>query len=528
MDGVIQVLNGQDATVLSDNQGFPGAHEGERTHTDQHCALWMFAGTATVRVHDADLRTRDLDIAVGECLVVPFGVPYELTVHPGGLLVPVLLPGHSLGDLAEPVAVPVDPAWNTWILHHFAMWVSPMRTPDYTGGEVVAGLGHRDEIREPATPVTSPAALVASGIRRNPADSRHLREVACAVGVSAQTLRRIFLRETGLTPGAWRTAVRLHAAQEYLAAGYAVEWVAHQVGFGSSHGFIRAFAERFGVTPARWARDRDSGEGRSERVLEAQRTEHFTAVLADRTSASAPPPPIPATLAVRRTYDGHSVMLWMYRGTARVSVDDRGLHLSEGDAVWMPAGHSHEVVVDAGSVALPMSFPVDLVEVDVADVVVTRVPKRLTGFMLHSVISNITLLRPEDYDPLEVLGVFGDLLERRRAMVEASLSMPTTPSALEIARGTLDDLASDRSAATWAEQVGVSARTVNRWFRDETGRAFARWRTVARMQRATELMDRGLAPSMVARRVGYAHLSAFSRDFREHVGMSPREYVGEG
>lgn len=512
---------------MSDKRGFPGAHEDERTHDDQHCALWVFAGTANVHVHDVELH-----VAVGKCLVVPRGVPYELTVHAGGLVVPVLLPGHALSGLPDgPVTVPVDPEWNTWVLHHFAAWVSPMRTPDYTGGEMVADLGRLGEVHEPATPTTFPADRVAGSIRRNPADPRGVREVASAVGVSAQTLRRIFLRETGLAPGAWRTAVRLHAAREFLAAGYAVEWVAHQVGFASSHGFIRAFAERFGATPARWAREQDSGEGRSERVLEAQRTEHFAAVLAGRRSATAPvtpPPPIPATLAVRRTYHANSVMLWVYRGTARVSVDDRDLHLSEGDAVWMPAGHSHEVAVSEGSVALPMSFPVDLVEVDVSDVVVTRVPKRLTRYMLHNAVSNITKLRPVDYDPLEVLGVFGDLLGRRRAMVEAAVSMPVTPAALAIARGTLDDLASDRSAAVWAEQVGVSARTVNRWFRDETGRAYARWRTVARMQRATELMDRGLAPSAAARRVGYVHLSAFSRDFRNQVGMSPREYVGEG
>jgi AraC-like DNA-binding protein/quercetin dioxygenase-like cupin family protein len=513
------VLNDQD------DPGFPGAYEAERSHADQHSALWMFAGTATVRVRGADLR-----IEVGQCLVVPSGVPYELTVHPGGLLVPVLLPGHTLGELGDaPVTVPVDPSWNTWVLHHFAAWVSPMRTPDYTGGEMVADLGRRDEVHEPAGPATFPADLVAANIRRNPADNRGLREVASAVGVSAQTLRRIFLRETGLTPGAWRTAVRLHAAQEYLAAGYAVEWTAHQVGFGSSHGFIRAFAERFGITPARWARGQDSGEGRSERVLEAQRTERFASALAGRVAASGTgaPPPIPATLAVRRTYHGHSVMLWMYRGTARVSIDDRDLHLSEGDAVWMPDGHSHEVAVDADSVALPMAILSDQFPVGISDVVVTRVPKRLTRYMLHNVISNITGLKPTDHDPLEVLGVFGDLLERRRAMIEASVTMPTTPAALEIARATLDDLASERSASQWAERIGVSARTVNRWFRDETGRAFARWRTVARMQRATELMDHGRAPSAAARRVGYVHLSAFSRDFREHVGMSPREYVGE-
>jgi AraC-like DNA-binding protein len=43
-----------------------------------------------------------------------------------------------------------------------------------------------------------------------------------------------------------------------------------------------------------------------------------------------------------------------------------------------------------------------------------------------------------------------------------------------------------------------------------------------RMQVATELLrDRGLAPSEVARRVGYGSVAAFSRAYKRNVGMAP-------
>lgn len=500
--------------------GFPGAHEAERTHATQHCALWVYTGTATVRSPGGVV-----EFGSGECLVVPAGVPYEITVHVGSLVIPVLIPEWAVADLSAPVVIAVDASWNAWILHHFAAWVSPMRSPGYTGDELLAELDRRDDQPEaPVCPTSSLAGGIARHLWRFPADPRLLRDLASAVGISVQSLRRAFLKETGMTPGAWRTAMRLHAAREYLLAGYPVSWAADRVGFASSHGFIRAFSDRFGQTPACWAQGHNAvGDG--ERASEERRTTRFADALTGGTSTARTAPPIPASVAARRTYRDTHVVLWMYRGTARVSVDDRHIELSDGDAVWMPAGHSHEVMVDDGAVALPMAFPADLLDVRGDDVVVTRVPSTWQAFMLHNVVSSVTLLRPEGYDPAEVLEVFGGLVQRRRDIEDAALMMPVTPAARLIAQKTLDDLAGRTTTPQWAEDVGVSSRTVNRWFREETGRGYGRWRRIARVRRAMELLDQGVAPSATARRVGYTHLSAFSRDFREEAGMSPREFV---
>lgn len=514
VDENIQMLDEKSAP------GFPGAHEAERTHATQHCALWVFAGTASVWSDGAAV-----EFGSGECLLVPAGVPYEITVHVGGLVIPILVPGRVITGLSSPVVIAVDPSWNTWILHHFAAWVSPMRSPGYTGDEVLTELDRSSGLPEaPDLPATSAAYDIARHLRRFPTDARPLRDLASEAGVSTQSLRRAFLDETGMTPGVWRTATRLHTAREYLLAGYPVAWTADQVGFASAHGFIRAFSDRFGQTPARWARGKTAA-GDGERALEARRTTCLAESLRRGSSAVRSVPSVPASVAARRTYRDTHVVLWMYRGTARVSVDDRSIELSEGDAVWMPAGHSHEVTVDDGAVALPMPFSADLLDVRGDDVVVTRVPARWTQFMLHNVISSVTLLRPEGYDPTEMLQVFGGLVKRRRDIEDAALMMPGTPAARLIARKTLDDLADRTTTTQWAEGVGVSARTVNRWFREETGRGYGRWRRTARVRRAMELLDQGVAPSVTARRVGYTHLSAFSRDFGEEVGMSPREFV---
>jgi len=72
--------------------------------------------------------------------------------------------------------------------------------------------------------------------------------------VSAKTIARAFLAETGSTFRDWRVHARLHAAAGFLVRGVAVAEVADRVGYATASGFIAAFAERFGATPARYAR----------------------------------------------------------------------------------------------------------------------------------------------------------------------------------------------------------------------------------------------------------------------------------
>jgi AraC-like DNA-binding protein/mannose-6-phosphate isomerase-like protein (cupin superfamily) len=490
--------------------------------------LWCLIGNATITAGDLNAR-----IVPGQCVQVPPSIPRRIDVCAGGIVVPVKIPATDLADSAdlvdpgEPQVHDLGTGWNTWILHHFAAWISPMRTVDYSGDQLIADIdGRTNAPTLPCSPTESGAQAVASTLIRNPWDNRDVGQLADAAGVSVRTLQRTFLRETGVPLDEWRRVHRLAASREYLLAGYPVEWTAHQVGFGTSHGFIRSFGRRYGITPAAWAQRAVAVGGGDltggERVAEVRRTSRLVGALAASESGEAPP--IPATLAPRRTYADSSVILWMYRGTARVTIDDEDFHLSPGDAIWMPVRHAHEVEVSEGSVALPLTFREDETEVGLDDVVVARVPAALTNYMLHHVVANLTKLVPEGYDRLEVLGVFGEYLHRRREM---TFSMPESPTAVRIARSVLDELRDVRSADEWGRRFDVSGSTVNRWFREETGRGFVRWRTLARIQRATELLDRGLPPVSVARRVGYRHLSGFSRDFRNHLGMTPREYAGK-
>lgn len=86
-----------------------------------------------------------------------------------------------------------------------------------------------------------------------PADPRNLATLAGQAGLSVRSATRGFLRETGLTPGDWRTQRRMLAAVELLTQGQPVTNVALDVGYADTSSFIAIFRRAFGATPARWA-----------------------------------------------------------------------------------------------------------------------------------------------------------------------------------------------------------------------------------------------------------------------------------
>jgi len=118
-----------------------------------------------------------------------------------------------------------------------------------------------DELRRlPSVPLDLPQPTeprlqrVTEALLADPADGRSLAAWARQAGASPRTLARLFLRETGLSFGAWRQRARLLQAVARLAAGQAVTAVALDVGYDSPSAFIAAFRRTFGTTPRRYLR----------------------------------------------------------------------------------------------------------------------------------------------------------------------------------------------------------------------------------------------------------------------------------
>lgn len=90
----------------------------------------------------------------------------------------------------------------------------------------------------------------AKSLLANPAQS--LPVVANENAASLRTLQRIFLIETGLSLGRWRSQARLFSSLPLLGEGRRVTEVSLDIGFESLSAFISAFRKFFGVTPGKY------------------------------------------------------------------------------------------------------------------------------------------------------------------------------------------------------------------------------------------------------------------------------------
>ncbi|HYM72416.1 MAG TPA: helix-turn-helix transcriptional regulator [Stellaceae bacterium] len=116
-----------------------------------------------------------------------------------------------------------------------------------------------DEVRAvPALPLHLPRPHDARLVRLceelavAPASRRNLAAWSAAVGSSPRNLARLFLRETGMSFGAWRRRALLLASLSRLAAGEPVTNVALDLGYDSPSAFTAMFRRTLGVTPSRY------------------------------------------------------------------------------------------------------------------------------------------------------------------------------------------------------------------------------------------------------------------------------------
>lgn len=99
-------------------------------------------------------------------------------------------------------------------------------------------------------------AAIAATLVLQPDDPRTLEEWALELRLSARTLARAFVAETGESFIRWRQQLRVHAALGLLAEGASVAEAAEAVGYFSTSSFIAIFQRVTGTTPGRYQLDR--------------------------------------------------------------------------------------------------------------------------------------------------------------------------------------------------------------------------------------------------------------------------------
>jgi len=187
---------------------------------------------------------------------IPPGVAHAVETRRGVSMRSIYVAPESCNGLPDrPTVIVVSPLLRAVILEAAAL--PPLYDETGADGRLVAVL--LDRIRateiEPLhlpDPVDPRAARVAAALKRNPGDTRTLAAWGRHGGAGGRTLARLFVRETGLTFGQWRTRLRLQQALLRLAEGQSVTAVAYELGYDSVGSFVSMFRQALGVTPRRY------------------------------------------------------------------------------------------------------------------------------------------------------------------------------------------------------------------------------------------------------------------------------------
>lgn len=464
---------------LSTTGDIPPSH-GRIDITTSPMLIWTMTGSARITVDDADY-----DVPAGHSVRVPAARRVEMRTTAGTVTFPILLPRSGPGEASTVTFSVVPPEWDDGLVHEFVWNLGYLRGSPELPRRLLDTSG--TESMSPPVPHTPALFEVAHIILRAPAADRSTSDLAAEVGISTRTLQRRFVEETGYTLTRWRIRARIAASIELLATGRDIGWVANEVGFLTASGFIRAFTAQHGTSPRRY------------RPPESSAPDWAT------------PPAIPAAATWPRVNGAH-VAVWMYRGRGCAKIGEHRLDLDEGDAVILPAGIQNSITLDEGSLLIPLGFrPPHIASFeDPKPVRFTRMDEQ---YLLHRVVSTYTPLRPHTFDRTEV---FDSIAAPTASDMSGSL---VSQLAARVARNPSDT----RTLTDWAELLGADATTLRREFRTKTGSTFPQWRAMSRMTQARNQLQLGVAPTVVARRLGYSHLPAFSRAFTTAHGISPQQ-----
>lgn len=225
-----------------------------------------------------------------------------------------------------------------------------------------------------------------------------------------------------------------------------------------------------------------------------------------------------------------NLLLWVHTGTAQVQMDGGQMHrLAAGDGIWLPAGGGGRVSTDAGSVAFPYRVPPKAAPAAPAAPVRFAVPDGWRDWLILHYVHGVAPITSFGYSRVALLDILGAPGATPKApsstgTPRAEPPLPTARGARNVAEQLWASPALDRSIAEWAALVACSVSTLRRGFLD-TGLTFAQWRTLSRLVAACEFLAAGYDVERVAALVGFSSRNGFTRAFRDHHGITPRDYA---
>ncbi len=214
-------------------------------------------------------------------------------------------------------------------------------------------------------------------------------------------------------------------------------------------------------------------------------------------------------------------LLHSLTGVVRVDTASGCWVVPPGRGVWLPAGTQHSLRI-TGNVAARTLFIDPLAR---ADLPATCQIVQISPLLRELILTSLTL--PESYSPgSRDERVYELILDEIRIMpvLPFHLPEPESEALRQLCRQVRQLPGESWSGQQSASLLGMSERTLNRHFQQQTGLSYGEWVRRARMLEALVRLAQGQPVLRVALDLGYGSHSAFTAMFRRTMGISPSDY----
>lgn len=221
-----------------------------------------------------------------------------------------------------------------------------------------------------------------------------------------------------------------------------------------------------------------------------------------------------------------AVLGCMEAGIIGLRTDKESMVLSSGMMVFVPAFVSHlEVGMGTDVTGWYLCLPKNRISFMPNEVCALRMSDLL--LLLCKKIVSLGPIKHSEKTPAQKRFVltFLDELADAEKPEHLSIPLPRTAALCLVASQILSNPGDMETIDHWARVAAMSRRSFTKYFHEETGISFARWRQLVKLQQSLKLLAEGKSVTDIALDLGYQNSSNFIANFRKQFGVPPTKYM---